>query len=397
MSRRLPPEFRISRRIQTTLNRQLMLSRATLPTGSTDGTHLWELAPPHHEPMFKLLAEVESALDSITHLPVWVVQYSGGKDSTAVLCLTVEYLLRHHDLRTRVKLLVTHNDTLMDAPPLEENARMVMAETKRRLEADGFGCEIRVTLPPLEDDFWVMCLGYGYPPFNQRFRPCTSRMKINPSKREMEAVCREAGGKENPGEIMALLLGVRTGESTARASRYGVSCNLQDGECGQILELDDALSGATGLAPIINAKTCTIWDAVQFLLPSIGYPTAPLAEIYGDEVVRFGCWMCPLVSRVRDVENLIQVAEWAWMDRLLTFRQDYLQEAKRNENRIFDERGKKRGLKLQFRQRWLDRLLALQEEVGRQLVQPEAVMRIRELLALEQATGQRGKSRQAVT
>lgn len=397
------------------VNRVFMQYRTPVEA-NPDGATLQELVLGDDEVMKSILRDAEWAFEQVKRKPVWAATLSGGKDSAATVCLAIEYLKRNPDVRP--KLVILHADTLMEAPPMEEFARHLMATMAAECKAHGIERHIVTTEPPLEDDFWVLTLGHGYPPFNHGFRPCTTRLKTKPNANALvELVQTWTPADQKPGDAIALLLGVRMDESDHRREGLKKVCNLTDGECGQILDAPEHIPGdVVTVAPIINAKTCKVWDLNMFILSELGWPTATLAEIYGDEVVRFGCWMCSLVERVKDVENLMQIEEHAWMEHLWRFRADYLREAAMDENRLFmsleekkatspnwkerkidgkETKGIKRGITLAFRRRWLDRLLELQATVGRQLIRPEAEQRIRELWEIEATTGKRGKSGRA--
>lgn len=443
--------------VQFTLARALMQNRPSVEVNA-NATSLEEIVPEDDEQLRHIMADAEWAFDQIKDRPVWAATLSGGKDSTATVCLAIEYLKRHPEVRPR--LVILHADTLMEAPPMEEFARSLMTDSMaEECRKHGINCEVRITVPPLEDDFWVMTLGYGYPPFNHSFRPCTTRMKTKPNAKALiEAVAEWSPNHQTPGDMIALLLGVRMDESDARREGLKKICDLTDGECGQILDAPEHIPGdIITVAPIINAKTCKVWDLNMFILPALGWPVERLAEIYGDDVVRFGCWMCSLVTKVKDVENLMQVPEYAWMEHLWRYRHDYLAEAEKDENRLFmtladketqlerrreklreridkvnenvlrlverekdtakvlarrdklqieldavimrkittGEKGVKRGVKLDFRRLWLGNLLALEVQVGRQLIRPEATEFIYKLWEIEETTGRRGKSGRA--
>lgn len=227
--------------VQTTLARAFMQHRtpvAVNPQGST----LPEIVPEDDEALRQIMVDAEWAFEQVKDKPVWAATLSGGKDSAATVCLAIEYLKRNPDVRP--KLVILHADTLMEAPPMEEFARHLMSAMQMECERHGIECEVRITVPLLEDDYWVMQLGYGYPPFNHSFRPCTDRMKIRPNTVSLSEFVKEfAPGGEKIGDVVALLLGVRMDESNARREGLSKICNLQDGECGQILDAPERLPG----------------------------------------------------------------------------------------------------------------------------------------------------------
>ena len=142
----------------------------------------------------------------------WVVGYSGGKDSTAVLQLVWLALntLEPDELTKPVHVIST--DTLVENP-------VVAAWVSRSLEAiqSAAGKALlpfvphRLTPDPA-DTFWVNLIGRGYPAPRPKFRWCTERLKINPSNRFIRSVVQESGEA-------ILLLGTRRAESSVRAAR----------------------------------------------------------------------------------------------------------------------------------------------------------------------------------
>lgn len=421
--------------VQMTLARAFMNHRTPVQA-NPQGQTLPELVPDHDEALQSIMADAEWAFEQVKDKPVWAATLSGGKDSAATVCLAIEWLKRNPEVRP--KLLLLHADTLQEAEPMETFARHLLDVMKAECDRHGIDCEIRIVEPIVEDDMWTMLLGYGYPPFSNNFRPCTDRMKRKPQIAVMNMVAQDftpEGGQL--GDVVALILGVRMDESDARRERLSKVCNLTDGECGQLLDAPQDMPGVTTVAPIINARTCKVWDLDMFILPALGWPTERLAEIYGDDVVRFGCWLCPLVKRVKDVENLAQLPEHAWMTALIRFREDFLREADKPDNRLKESTERqlqrvrdeiaalesvtdrdedqtkrlehlrkreawltnnpftKRGTTLAFRRRWLGRLLEVQADTDRPLIRPEVVAHIRQLWATEAATGKRGKSGRA--
>lgn len=454
------------RRVVQFALRTFMKDRAPVEIKNLDGQHLWEMVD-MDSPLYPILFQAEEVFDGIASRPIWVDKYSGGKDSSFVKFLATEYLLRHPELN--VRMVTIRNDTLMDAPQLTEFAEMVSAYAAETLASIGIRNDVIVTTPLMDDRFWVMILGHGYPPFNRDFRPCTTAMKIKPSEAIMRRILADLG---TDGTKMAVLIGVRRAESQERADRYAEAaleiaeirlqrigpdtpapeaevlrseaetlrsavarasaakpkhksttdaCIRGEGECGQLTVdgkgVSDTLAqkGVIDVYPILEAKTCKVWDGLVFVAAPAGWPTAELADIYGDEETRFGCWLCPLVPNVKDLEQLAQLPGNEWLEKLLTFRADFLWEAAKDANRLHITHGggrevtkgrrkgaareggvMKTGLQMAFREMWLEKLVALRNEVlalsGYVLITDEEVAYIRFLWEREKATGKRGKA-----
>lgn len=236
----------------------------------------------------------------------FVLTYSGGKDSTATTVLTLEWWKRKGK---PVEIHVVYADTGLEIPTLHAQA-LAFLEAVKRLHP---GVHVHTARPRPEESFWVQIIGKGYPPPHNRFRWCTRRLKIAPMDRLVQSL---------PGK-KAILTGVRFGESDARDQRLILSCS-RGGECGQGVLFQEAKRlNALYVAPIAFWRECFVWDYLNFVAPSLGYPTKGLEAVYGGRDTRFGCWTCTVVRRdkamARALENghahllpLYEFREWLW-------------------------------------------------------------------------------------
>ena len=140
------------------------------------------------------------------HAHPWIVAYSGGKDSTLVLHLVVEAILRLAPSDRRRDVHVVCNDTLVESPVLIAHARASLEKVGRAAESLRLPLQVHVTAPSPDQTFWCNLIGRGYPPPNRRFRWCTDRMKIGPTTRFVREHVSAAGQ-------VVLLVGVRRSES----------------------------------------------------------------------------------------------------------------------------------------------------------------------------------------
>jgi DNA sulfur modification protein DndC len=150
----------------------------------------------------------------------WAIAYSGGKDSTATVTL-VYHLIATGQIPTPQSLTVIYADTRMELPPLHACAMTILAELEQS------GVKTRIVLPTLDNRFFVYMFGRGVPAPKNRFRWCTPRLKVEP----MEAALQEL--RDQSGEKILMLTGVRLGESAARDQRIALSCSRDGAECGQ--------------------------------------------------------------------------------------------------------------------------------------------------------------------
>jgi DNA sulfur modification protein DndC len=116
----------------------------------------------------------------------WVVGFSGGKDSTAVLQLIFTALSELPPEKLTKEIHVLSNDTLVENPKvvdfLDRQLATILEAGRTSLFAhnpDLF--YVKKTTPKLDDTFWLNIIGKGYPSPNRWFRWCTERMKINPT------------------------------------------------------------------------------------------------------------------------------------------------------------------------------------------------------------------------
>jgi len=91
----------------------------------------------------------------------WLVAYSGGKDSTAVLDLAYRYAAGRG-----IRLVVVHNEELLKAPPLFNWVYEVLDGLVRA------GVEVYVTVP--REDFLSVIFERRYSPPGPAFMRCTA-------------------------------------------------------------------------------------------------------------------------------------------------------------------------------------------------------------------------------
>ena len=257
---------------------------------------------------------------------VWVVAWSGGKDSTATLVLLVR-LIEEGRVPRPERLVVLYADTRQELPPLQAAVHAIMAQLATRDWID-----VETVRAPMDRRFLVYILGRGVPPPNNRtFRWCTRQIKVDPMVDALEARLAAIDGS------VLVITGVRLGESDQRDGRIVASCSRDDGECGQGW-YQHALPGAKGmrgrtftLAPLLHWRVCLVWDLLKVYAPRPefgGWATAMLADAYGgdeaEEVnARTGCICCQLVDEDLALRNVIAMPAWRHMAPLLGLRAIY--------------------------------------------------------------------------
>lgn len=258
----------------------------------------------------------------------WCVAYSGGKDSTTLLTLTV-HLIESGKVPRPKKLFVLYGDTRMELPPLSIAAYQIMDQLRKRDWIDP-----RVVMSPLDERFFVYMLGRGVPPPNNNtFRWCTAQIKVEPMEAELRRVAVECPGKP------LMLIGVRLGESAARDARIAIACSRNGAECGQgwyQQDLPDAVCDK--LSPLLHWRSCLVWDwlmagprAMGMPEKSHGFHTPIIAEAYGeygdnhaDEIdARTGCLGCPLANRDLALDGVLKNPAWSYLSPLKGLRPIY--------------------------------------------------------------------------
>ncbi len=286
----------------------------------------------------------------------WVITYSGGKDSTALVVLALYMKSLHPD----IDLSITYSDTMMEIPQMSSVAYRFLEAIQTRYPAS-----VKVVKPDIQDTYWVRMIGRGYPPPGPRFRWCTPKIKIKPSRK----LHQDKG---------LFITGLRLGESQQRDIRIKSSCmNGGANECGS--DVWATQSGIDVAAPIIHWTATDVWyflmvPAVK-VVPEVQY----VVDLYGNTAMRFGCWMCTVVMKDRTMTSLARSGDTT-IQKLLAFREWIVEEKQKESNRYTRKDGRKGRLKLRFRHAILERLLDLQSALGLALISETETLEIESLL-----------------
>lgn len=259
----------------------------------------------------------------------WVVGYSGGKDSTAVLQIVWSALEGLGPNERTKPVYVISTDTLVENPVVaswvtESLDRMALAAAEQ-----GLPIQPNRLTPEIKDTFWVNLIGKGYPAPRPKFRWCTERLKIKPSNSFIRRVVK------NHGEAI-LVLGIRKAESQARAR------SMQKHERNRVrdrLSPNASLPNSLVYSPIEDWTNDEVWTFLMQSKNPWGNDNKDLLTMYqgasadgecplvvdsttpscGDS--RFGCWTCTLVDKDKSMSAMIQNdGEKEWMLPLLDLR-----------------------------------------------------------------------------
>jgi DNA sulfur modification protein DndC len=312
----------------------------------------------------------------------WVIGYSGGKDSTAVVQLVWKALAGLPAEARQKPVFVIASDTRVETPVIVDYIDTTLRLINEAAERTGMPFRAEKVMPTLNNGFWVNLIGRGYPAPTTRFRWCTDRMKIEPANKFIQDKVTQYG------EVI-MVLGVRKTESSTRMqlmSTYEVK--------GHVLRRHSSLSGAYVYAPIADFCTQDVWTYLLAASPSPwGSDNRKLVTLYRnanagecplviDETTpscgtsRFGCWVCTVATRDTSMESMVDSGE-EWLEPLLEFR-DYLattidparkrefRDIKGRDGRVIlkkDGKPAARTYKLETSKDTLEKLLKVQQEI----------------------------------
>lgn len=282
----------------------------------------------------------------------WVIGYSGGKDSTAVLQL-VWYAIAGLKPEERTnEVYVLSSDTLVETPVIVGYIDRTLAQVNESASAQGLPFEAHKVKPRLEDTFWVNMIGKGYPAPYTRFRWCTDRLKIKPANTFiLDCVAKY-------GEAI-VVLGVRKNESATRAQAMSLrKIN------GTVLRRHSTLPNAFVYAPIEDFTTNDVWSYLLNVPSPWGGQNRDLLALYRNAQAgecplvidtttpscgnsRFGCWVCTVVNKDSTMEGLIDNGE-EWLEPLLELR-EFLASTQQPENKPIYRDHKRRGGRVSFK------------------------------------------------
>jgi DNA sulfur modification protein DndC len=340
----------------------------------------------------------------------WVVGYSGGKDSTAVLQLVWTALAGLPEEKRLKTVHVISTDTLVENPVVAAWVSRSLGRINEAAVASQLPIRAHRLTPAVEDSFWVNLIGKGYPAPRAKFRWCTERLKIKPSNAFIQSVVRESGEA-------ILVLGTRKAESAIRAR---VMQKLESRRTRDRLSPNASLPNSLVFSPIEDWSNDDVWLYLMQFRNPWGHTNKDLLTMYqgasedgecplvvdsttpscGDS--RFGCWVCTLVERDKSMAAMISNdEEKEWMLPLLKLRDEL---GVGDDRHLRDFRRLRGGVTLHHdrlvhgpylqsaREAWLRRVLEAQTWVRRngptevreiELISFEELIQIRSIWVLE--------------
>ncbi len=233
----------------------------------------------------------------------WSIGFSGGKDSSVVVDIAIRFLINKCNIRRNdrkrcpEKVVIVYSDTLLEPPPLNNYARNVVNAINKLAEQENLPIKAVIASPRLTDqDLVEMVIGRGYPAPSPRFRWCTDRWKIRPTK----LILQKLFGSWSRNEL-AVITGIRGDEAAHRRNRAVFTCICP-------LKMTDSVGGIA-YAPLINWSVNDVWRYIEQFEPVWGKPSWKyLRKLYGNNIdgLRMGCWVCTLIEDDQGWKELVK-------------------------------------------------------------------------------------------
>jgi len=230
----------------------------------------------------------------------WVLAYSGGKDSSAVLNLLIKVMINTTILYRPV--YVVFCDTGVENPLVMNFVRYAFKKVNTLSKQKKLPLSTHILKPRRQDRYWIKVIGRGCPPPTNRFRWCTDKLRVNP--------LRDFCIKQKLTNITTIL-GVRKGESQQRDRTI-----VKYVKSGNYLRYYDSKKRLY-YCPIFNYSVVDVCNCLSNGNVFGKNFYSKLAKIYGlnegdQDIIyksndyRMGCWICTVVRKDKSAEDLIK-------------------------------------------------------------------------------------------
>lgn len=310
----------------------------------------------------------------------WVVGYSGGKDSTAVVKLIFQSLLRLDCPHKPVTVI--YCDTGVEIPMASTLARRALNDLVTEAREFDLPLSARILSPAVREKFFVKVIGRGYPPPTDKFRWCTDRLRIDPVSTFLES---------QNAKSATVVLGVRESESATR----NLTLN-ENGTGDRFWKMQRGARERRLFMPILDYSVRDVWLANLLVERPKALRAKEVAELYASasgecptirEVkgapcgkARFGCWTCTVAKDGVTLRNLIASGNHR-LEPLLRFRL-WLEKERNNPRYRWRKRRNGRAgpgpMTLEWRRIALKKLLDAQAESGLQLIDSDEISAIKD-------------------
>lgn len=320
----------------------------------------------------------------------WIIGYSGGKDSSLLVSLTIETVLRIPESDRKKKIFIVSSDTGIENPIVKRYMHASSAKINEFSQNAKANIKADIIYPEVEQSFWTLVIGLGYPtPEPPGFRWCTERLKILPMNKYTNRIIEQYGAA-------ILLLGVRKAESASR-SRTITSREIE----GKLLVPHSDIANAYVYNPLTEIKNERVWEYLlkddgisrwgidmKYLFSlyqgeAMGEEQSVVGQIDKDKIPvtgnsRFGCWCCTIVKEDKSLQNFIDhgskelVPLRDFRNWLVGIRQDpEFRDNKRRNGKVYEKANGDKGFgpfRMSAREEILRRLLKLQRYTGFELI-----------------------------
>jgi len=230
----------------------------------------------------------------------WILAFSGGKDSSAVLKLLLQAMACTADKRRSVYIVFC--DTGVENPLVANFARYALRQVNSFVKCNNLPVSTHILRPEMKNRFWIKVIGRGCPPPTNRFRWCTDKLRVNP----LRDFC-----IKNDLTNATTILGVRKGESMQRDNTI-----VKYGKSDSYLRYYDS-EKRSYYCPIFNYSVADVWNCLSNGSIFNDRFYSMICKIYGindrcqnnieiSNGHRMGCWVCTVVRRDKSAEDLVE-------------------------------------------------------------------------------------------
>lgn len=319
----------------------------------------------------------------------WIIGFSGGKDSSAMLKVFVAAAMKASPRPREISII--YCDTGVENPVLDGYVKGLFEKLEAEITDYKLPFTTRLLRAPINERFFVKVIGRGYPTPTNIFRWCTDKLRVKPVTRFIE---------ESASQDAIVCLGVRKFESQQRdrtLKRHGNEKWQVKGKQGYSYRM---------YLPILDFSVEDVWDVVFMRGKPHSLNANALEKIYrgaaGECPIikepsaapcgtgRFGCWTCTVVRKDKSMAALIEDGHLSLLP-YLEFR-NWIAQIRDDPKRRWKKR--RNGIDglgpftLAAREEILARLDNLSILVGRELLLPEERREIFKLWDLDRGVEQ---------